>query len=368
MARSTPTYSSGTLPAVGSGQIQNVINKLVEKLTEHQSGGVNAWSLADQIDTGANYEAVFHSLGDRSLGSGAGDTDIWLYIHLATDDVTVEVAQDYSPTTGVWSTGAYRNAGGQSISNISDTAAVDWFSVCNEYEFYWYMLQSGNWQCFHVGQLIRPYSSALNGVARTTSQSGTGNGVVFGLDRDITANIKVGQYVWLVNQTPDGLGIQSVGVDLCPVQAITSNSITLDGVTNTYANGSLVGIDPAANYIAQGSASTIYFVSNMDGTYTTPTGSSGSVANPLVDLVDEAEWDPGPDQMYYGGQPFVKMGSNPSGFRGKMQHRRVFTFGTQVDQDIMEIDYDANQRWKCFVTSAVNGFSGHVNAIGPGAT
>ena len=370
MARSVPTYDAGTIPAAGSGNIDLWKAKLIEKLTEHQSGGVDAWELADQIDTGVNYEAVFHSVGDRSLVSGAGDADIWVWIHQrSNDDFQVRCAQDYSPTTGTWPGGAYREAGtGDFVTNVGDAQEIDWFSVCNEYEFHFIWVQGGSWHAVSFGQLIRPYSEALNGVARITSQSGTGNGVVIGVDRDITSNLEVGQTVWLLNQTPDGVGIQSVGIDLVEVTAKAAGSITVDGVTNTYAVGSLIGLDPCPLFVKNTASVTTYHAQKMDGSYASTTGQAGQAVNPLTPLVTEADFDPGVDQLYYGGQPFVKMSTFPSGFRGKFQHARIFTEGTQADQDIMQVDYDAAQQWKAFISSGVTWFSSYCTGYGPGAT
>lgn len=372
MARSTPTYDAGTIPAAGSGNIALFIAKIIEKLTEHQSNGEQAWELADQIDTGVDYEAVFHSVGDRSLGSGSnkGDTDIWVWIHQrSVDDFQMRVAQDYSPTDGNWAGGSYRPAGSSDFTtNVSDTAAIDWWSVCNEYEFHFIWLQGGVYHVFGFGQLIRPFSEALNGVARVTSQSGTGNGVVIGLDRDISGNIEVGQYVWLVNQTPDGNSIQSVGIDVCEVTAVGPSSITLDGVTNTYAVGSLCGLDPAPVFAKNASTGSIYFTGLLDGTYASESGNYGTTVNPGASALYEPDYDPGVDQLYVGFQPFVQMSIAPRGFRGKFQHVRIFTFGTQADQDLMEIDFDSGQRWKAFVSSGVLWFGGWVVGYGPGAS
>lgn len=373
MARSVGDYSSGVIPA-GGGTQQAFIDTIIAQLTAFQSNGEQAWELADLIASGANYEAVFHSVGDRSLGSGSnkGDTDIWVYFHKRTaDDYDIRVAQDYSPTTGVWLTGLHQEAGTGSFEvNLPDAASVDWWCVVNEYEFVFVFLTGGTYNMLHFGQTIRPYSDALNGVARITSQSGTGNGVVIGTDRDISGSIEVGQYVWLVNQTPDATGIQAVSNDAVEVIAVGSSSITVDGVVGTFAVGSLVGIDPAPTFVRTASTNAPYFVSSGDGSYSSPTASIASLVNPGATALTEGDYDPGYDQLYVGFQPYAVMATvtGPKGMRGKFQHVRAFTYGAQADQDIMQVDFDSAQEWKLFVSSGGTMFTNWGTGIGPGAT
>lgn len=372
MSRSAPIYDAGTIPASGGGNVTLWRDKIIEKLTEFQSNGEDAWELADQIDTGVDYEAVFHSVGDRTLGSGGniGDTDIWLWIHQrSVDDFVLRTSQDYSPTTGNWAGGSYRPAGTADFAtNVSQTQAIDWFSICNEYEFIFIWNQGGTWKVISIGALIRPYSAALNGVARITSQSGTGNGVTIGTDRDISGSLEPGQGVWLLNQTPDGVGIQSVGIDLVTVVSATSNTVVVDGVVGTFAVGSLIGFDPCPVYNKTTATSQCYFSQQLDGTYTTETAESGATVNPLLAILTESHFDPGPDNLYYGGQPFVKMNAQPAGFRGKHQHARIFTLGLEVDEDLMEVDFDSAQRWKVFISTNATWFSQYATGYGPGAS
>lgn len=372
MARSAPTFDSGVIPVAVSGNQVALMAKIVEKLTQHQSNGEQAWELANLIAAAPDYEAVFHSVGDRSLGSGSnkGDTDIWLYLHHSSPTAYVaKLAQDYSPTSGAW-TNAYREAGSSSNfgSSVSDTAEVAWWSICGEYQFIFIWLQSGTYSMLDVGQPIRPYSAALNGVARITSQSGTGNGVTIGVDRDISASLKAGQGVWLLNQTPDLTPIQSEAPNLVTVVSAGASSIVVDNVTGTFAVGSLIGIDPAPSYYRYGgSINTPYFTSLMNGNWTSATGQPGTVINPGAAAVTEGNFDPGPDQLYAGFQPYIKMVATPAGFRGKIQHIRSFTRGAQIDGDVMEVDYDTNQHWKVWSVSALNGFTAWMTGYGPGA-
>lgn len=371
MSRGVPTYSSGTIPA-GGGSQQAFIDTIVAQLTAYQSNGEQAWELADLIVAGANYEAVFHSVGDRSMGSGSnkGDTDIWIYLHKrSVSAYEAFCAQDYSPTTGNWSGGSHQDTDpGDFELNLVDTVAIDWWCVVNEYEFIFIWLKGGVYKTLHFGQPIRPFSEALNGVARITSQSGTGNGIIIGLDRDIISNIKVGQYVWLVNQTPDATGIQTVSNDLVEVIAIASNQMTVDGVVGTFAIGSFSGLDPVPTFVRATATGKNEFVSKLDGTWTGLIVQSATSINPGATIITESDFDPGPDQLYLGFQPYARMDDGPEGIRGKFQHMRMFTYGVQADQDLMEIDFDSGQRWKVFVTSGATIFVGWGMGIGPGAS
>lgn len=243
MAHGVPTFSSGTIPAAGSGVLQALLDKLVERITNYTSNGVQAWTKADVVsETYATYDVTFHSVGDRSLVSGAGDTDLWVrFYNISTTNIGGKVFQDYSPTSH---TGHRGQPASQSwLYSITDTGAVDWWTVVNEYGFVLVFAQGTTRRELVVGELVRIFSASVNGRGKITSQSGTGDGVVFGLDRDISNQITVGQRVWLVNQTPDGVSLQTPGVNIATVVAVGSSSITLDGITNTYAVGSLVGME-----------------------------------------------------------------------------------------------------------------------------
>lgn len=377
MARGTPTFSSGTIPSAASGVIDSIIEKIVDRLTNYQSNGEQAWELADEIVSGwSNYEAVYHSVGDRSLGSGSnkGDTDIWLYLHRNSDDILTQVAQDYSPTTGNWGSGAYREQGVSSngFNDLSDIHETDWWCVVNEYEFSFVIKQGGDWYALHAGQLIRPFGEKINGVARLTSQSGTGSSVTIGLDRDISSNISVGQSVWLMNQTPAATGIQSVGIDIVEVTAVSATDITVDGVTNTYAVGSLVGLDPAPVYHLPGGDSYVRLVQLADGTY------NGATSN-IAEMKKFTPGDPNDmnpvsaDGLYRAFPVYASMrtGSDPEVFRGQFEFMRMFPDGTQAALDIMRIDFDTSNQFILFDDSDVAPVAGATNyflGLGPGAS
>lgn len=372
MAHGVPIYDHGVLPTIqvgGTHQVEALTAKIVEKLTEYQSNGEQAWELAEDLGGSYSGDKVFHSVGDRSLGAGAnkGDTDVWIRInHYSIDDIRVQAYQDWSPTS---SSGYRETFSGGFAPNVGDYPAIFWWSVVNEYSIVFIFNQGGSWRLMRAGQVIRPVSDKLNGVARITSQSGTGNGVVLGLDRDISNNIQPGQIIWLVNQTPDGVALQSVAIDLVTVVSITASQMIVDGVVNTYAVGSLAGIDPMPTYANNATnLSGFYFVNGMSGLHTGPTGQVGTGFNPGLDMTREDQFDPGIDGLYRGFQPYVKMGVNPQGFRGKLEHMRFFTYGGQGDKDLMRIDLDDLQKWKAFTPGGLTMQSGWVFAIGPGAS
>lgn len=369
MARGTPEYNSGQIAAAGSGNIAAFMAMLETEITAYQSNGEDAWELADEIATGANYEKVFHSVGDRSLGSGTnkGDTDIWVYIHLATvDDIVVRAAQDYSPTTGVWSTGAYHEAGTSNwVTNLVDTQQIDWWRVSNEYEFVFVYTQGGIYHILHFGQVIRPYTETMNGVARITSVSGTGNNITVGLDRDISSKIQDTQYAWMVNQTPDATGLQSVGLDRVVVNSIGASSANVDGVVGTFAVGSLFGLDPHPVF-CRTTNTTTHMISEYDGTWTGATGQGATPLTLAATLDTDADCDPDINGLYHGYRIGLKMSSAPILFRGNFELYRIWSKGAQSDGDVMVIEYDSANRWTCFAATPV-AISATVCGIGPGA-
>lgn len=366
MARSAPIVDSGNIPS-GSGNRATFMNTLVAKLTEFQSGGTDAWELTNQFDVGASYDGVFHSVGDRTIAGGSGDTDIWIRLRMSSGTVYVQGAQDFSTIAASWTAGRYREINSSGTGSIDDTTAIDWFSVVNEYEFHFVWLQGGAWHSLSLGSLIRPYSDAIGGVGRITSQSGTGNGVVLGIDRDLTNDIQVGQKVWLVNQTPDGSALQSVGIDIVTVTAKTASTLTVDGVTNTYAVGSLVGWDPCPTFVKPSTSTTVCFGQKLDGSWSSSNGQIGYIHNIIDNVgITESDFDPGLDGLYAGGDCGVVMNSYPQGYRGKFQLVQIFTLGTQTDMDLMQVNFDATQQYKVLTSSGASWFSSYATGFGPG--
>jgi hypothetical protein len=367
MARGTPRISSGTLPIVGSGQRDIFYDKIISEITAYQSNGVQAWG----VTTIATREKVLHSVGDRALGAGGnvGDTDSWLYLMRTGSTIMCSIALDYSPTSGAWAN-AYRRAytTNYTLATPSDTAAIDWWMCVNEYEIFIQWVQSGARHCAYFGSLVRMYSTRINGLARITSQSGTGNGVILGTDRDISASIQVGQYVHLINQTPDGVAIQSVAPLLCVVKGVSSSTITCDGVSNTYAVGSLVGLDPASFWVFGDPAATPRGCMKFDCTWADNANSAAPTTLPFY-VGMEGDNDPCLDS-YYPMLEVVFLGSATPNIvpRGKTGFVRACPWGVQADGDLMQIEGDAAQIWKCWANVEYQFVGTYATCVGPGAT
>lgn len=369
MARGTPAFYEGT-HAAGGGSADAMMTAIIYCLTTYQSNGEQAWELAKEIDGNlATYKAVYHSVGDRSLGSGAnkGDTDIWIYLWRSGTSLYIATAQDYSPTDGGWSTAAYHAASSAAFVTIADATELNWWCVINEYEAQ-IIIDTGYYTSTAFGIPIRPHSAHMNGVGRITSQSGTGNGVSIGVDRDLTASLRAGQKVWLINQTPDLTSLQSVPINIVDVVSVGASTIVVDGVVNTYAIGSLLGYDPAANYIRTSGLTNCYCVSKLDGTWLSVTGQTMGMINTLSVLANEADIDPGPDGLYHCWPLWFKMSAVPSAVRGRVEHILMLGLGTQAAADLLRVDYDDAQRWQVFTTLPASLVTNWAAAYGPGAT
>lgn len=370
--RSTPTYSSGNIPAAGSGNRAVVLSTIETVVIAFQSNGEQAWEIVDDLNTGGKYDKVFHSVGNRALGSGSnkGDTDIWFRTKQSVgvgNIITCMAYQDWSPTSH---TGFRQNTTSGWVTGLSDSNEFDWWAVVNEYEiiFVLHDVTGGAWSSFSVGQVMRPYHARMDGVARITSQGGTGDEIVFGLDRDISAKIQIGQGVWFVNQTPSGQSLQSVEVDICTVIAITANSITVNGVTNTYALRSLCGLDPTPVYSTHASP-TAAFVSLLDGTYTSTTGQAADAWIDGKERMTYSHFDPGPDGNYWVGPIGLAMTHAPRSFRGWRQHVRSCPVTSLANEDVLILDFDTSDKWKVFIGSAAIYFDTYwVLLMGPGAS
>lgn len=367
MARSTPIVDHGIIPGP-AGVREAVWAKIIEKLTSILSAGVQAWTAADVIsDVPGNRQIVYHSLGDRSLVGGVGDADIWALVTMpSAGNYRTFMYQDWSPTSHT----GHRQAGytGGYTMSLNDTASVEWWFAGNEYEVIFILAQAGSYYAFGFGQLIRPFSEALGGICRnTTAITATPGTQVVSVDRDMTGKLQAGQRVWLLNQTPDGVSLQTPGVDLATVDAVGTSSVTLSGITQAYAIGSLIGLDPQPVYTSNNgplSNTNHYFPHKADGSYASASGQSGGTIHTGLQIT-EADVDPGPDQLYPGYQAFLKMSTSPALYRGKMQHVRAFATGLQANGDLMQVDFDAANQWWVFPGHAISNWS---PAIGPGAT
>ncbi|NJN95359.1 MAG: hypothetical protein HC875_15250 [Anaerolineales bacterium] len=115
MPRGIPIFNSGTI-ATGSTALDDFILLVRDQITSYQSNSQQAWEIytgsVNLPYTGTTQntrETWFHSVGDRSLGSGEnqGDTDIWVRFHQIgsitslSGVIGISVYQDYSPSTNI---------------------------------------------------------------------------------------------------------------------------------------------------------------------------------------------------------------------------------------------------------------------------
>ena len=377
MARGTPTVNSGSLGAVGSGQVENVHSTLRTELKAYQSNSTDAWAEVDVVDsTPATYNSVFHSIGDRTLGSGsnAGDTDLFCRIYKSSTTIYFVPYQDWTTDSGG---SGQRPANSTTYNKISmnDTSAVDWWRVSNEYEFSFLVRQDGVFNWAWMGHPIRPYAPGLTGRARVSVATSTTGSVTISLDRDIRSggeggagdDIQVGQNVWLLNQTPDAAALKSAYTEIVEVTAVTSNSITVSGVANQpYEIGSLVGLDPAPMgcFVEADGDTTVTWVQDRNTDYTI-NGKRGPVEHE-GQILSEAAHDPGADGLFpiFDAIMRVNTGTNGQGLRGYSDIVGFTPVGTQTDNDRMLDEIKTAKGWKVF-PSLLN--SSHAACIGYGS-
>lgn len=370
MSVGIPAYSTGIINS-GADYNYQLINVIRAGLKAYLSGGTPAWVDYDiVIPTLGSADYVLKSVGDPSLGIAGTLGDTSIYVRLVQDignsRFKINIFQDWSTDshTGLRETSA--------LYNPVVSGDIEWFLSVNEYGFVLVYVQGGIWQICQAGCLIRPFSAAINGVGRVlTATSGTGT-VVVALDRDISANIQIGQKVWLVNQTPLAAALATDYTELVSVSGVSSSTITVTGVTNTpYKIGSLVGIDPMPVFVHTGanlslpSGSIAYFTNDRDGS-----GSGGTYGYfGLLMSFDETLEDPSFDGLYVANPIVINMAATSlTGFRGFIGTRLfACSNGTFVDKDTMKIDFDAAQVYKIF-PSLSNPVGSWCPAIGPGAS
>jgi len=361
MARGTGAYSSGLING-GTQNRYDFFQAIITVMKAYQSNGENAWEELDVlVDAVPLYDVVLHSVGDRSLGSGVnkGDTDIFVRLHVASNQIYARAYQDWSATS---STGN-RATTDRSVAT-TDVDDIEYWMVVNEYEVMVVFLQNAGYKFIHFGKPSNPYTDRMNGIARMSVATSTTGTVIVSLDRDITANVQVGQKIWLLNLTEDGQVLSTDDTELVTVTAVTSNSITVSGVTHQpYAIGSFVGLDSIATHCYLSPTFGILdTVNNPDG------NALGSGTNKSMATVVsyENEFDPGWDGMYLGFRVYPVMSSPNYDFRGYWDHVRVFSRASQMDEDIYRVDFNDSDRWKFF--PSLGAITSYCVAIGPGAS
>jgi hypothetical protein len=371
MAQGTITYSSGTIAAAGSGNVTAFIRQLRTLLKAYAG---NAWVDGDVVnDVVGSVDYVMRSVGDPALGSGdnKGDTEIWVRIRQpSVTQVQVHAYQDWSATSHTGSREVYTSA-----FTMSDSAAIDWWIVYNQYKCVFFALQNSNWFAIVFGSVERTFPTELNGIARLSQATAGTGAITLNVDRDISTHLRAGQKVWLVNHTPVGQSLKTAHTEIVTVTSVGTSTIGVSGVANTpYEIGSLVGLDPCPTYMYQGAtlsaSSNFRAVSHRDSTYTGVT-SQTLVLDPAVTMTLANE-RPDVDGFYAGYEAAFRQSTSgagyAAGYRGNFgNHMLWFACGTQVDLDLHRLNYDDAKKYKVFYTLG-GGASSWLPAIGPGAS
>lgn len=368
MARSAPTFNSGTIS--GSNNVETLQTTLETEIKAFQSNSGDAWEEYEVVTaTAGSRDVVFRSLGDRTLVSGAGDAGLFARVdQSAATTIRFRGYQDWSTndTAGVRETTSTQ----VQWASLSTTEDIDWFRCSNEYQCSIVIVQGSDEYYVSFGSPRRDeIPAAVDGIAfASNAETTTGSNVVVELDRDISSNIRVGQQVWIYNQTATGNAIEAEAVQILEVAAIASGSITLN-LTASTAAGAIVGLDPSPMYMwgsTNSVVTTMYFTNKRDGTYTT----HGNTAQPKsiheLNTSWEASTDPGPDDLYLGSEFLVNMTTAPAGPRGTLETIFNCSQGSQADNtaDRMVANFSNSDRYQYFF-GLQTGSRGLM--IGPGA-
>lgn len=384
MTRSVATFISGTLPVTSSGQIDMLIGILTASIQNFTASfGGPAFELAETVTgASASIDLVFHSVGDRTLGTGShiGDVDIWFrFIRTAATTFQFGVMQDWSPTssnttntvngnTGVARPANANGTAGTQWTTISDTAAIDYWGVGNDYEHAFVFNQAGTYRFLHWGNPKRLAREGVNGIARIlTTLTGSG-AVTIQLDRNISGTttqdnvVKAGQRIHIIPQTPDNVAIVDANVDIVTVNSVVSgvggapHQMNVSTTSKTYPSGSLVGYQPANVFVTAGTTNfdtAVFFTNRPDGGFTG--AASQTAAHETATPVTEADVDPDPSNFYVGTGIYMysdqASNTGPRGTSGDVL--AVFPIGTQVNGDRMIV---GNKFYFVFPTITFGGF------------
>lgn len=307
MARGTPSYSTASLPAAtdAAAQLDAFLPILESAITAYQSNATDAWEVYAALDTSlASRDTVYRSVGDRTLGSGAGDTSAFVRLE-RTSSITLQFStyQDWSTASN---TGVRQSSPAAVSLGAGAATSLEYFFCYNEYEFHCVLNEDSGaaWRYFGWGVADRSHvPPAATGIAFLDSAVTTGSSVVCALDRDISSDITVGQYVWITNRTAAGDPLEPADVEVVEVTAVSSTpNITLAQLNNNYAAGAIVGFDPIGCFCwtAGNTAATPLQCSND------ASGASGGQnafwALPFDDIPNEAGEDPEAITGLYRGQ------------------------------------------------------------------
>jgi hypothetical protein len=354
----------------------------VAELTAFQSNATDAWeeyafvTLAPLV----LFDRVYRSLGDRTLVSGAGDANLFVRIQRVGFTIYFNAYQD-------WDTGAetgLREAvvmGGHGVT-LDDAAQIDYWGVRNEYEFVIVWKQLGISYFLVLGSPVRSHVPSLaSGIARSTANVTAGAGAIIPLDRDISAEISVGQRIWVYDVVDTGASFPLLhnNAEIAEVSAVTATNITVVNLANNHGTAtskSIVGLDPCPMYVHAGSNSssmTPYFTNLLDASYIA-SFSQSHVFSPMFPSIGffSSQNAPASTYFYTGVRAHAfsygsSGGPTNGGFRGYPEHLFWWPIGTQIDGDRMIPNYDVTQAQKIFPSLPYGGAPIGL-AIGPGAT
>ena len=364
MARGVPAVTKGTITA-GANRRYQAIKTLENFLVSYLSNGEPAWEVAEVRDASlSTYDVVLHSVGDRSLGTGAnkGDTDIWARLYISSSSIVNTAYSDYNPAT---STGNRGTSGTNTRFSFSDDTEFDYWIVCNEYEAVMVLSQGGSWDMIHFGKCINGIEdSKISGTARITTETvGTGT-VVIDIDRDITANITVGQKIWLHNQTEDGaVSLAADQIEIVDVDAVTASTITVSGVSNAgYKPGSLVGL--YSGYIFAFAYVNLWRFYYQWVARNNATGPYNFAYPDIPANLTESAQDPDNSGVYRMYSVVFNFSSS-NGSPGRPELTIASPLGTQQGGDRMLLGGDPTKAYWVFPALDCSGL---ILCIGPGAT
>jgi hypothetical protein len=400
MARGTPDLRKGTIPAAVSGVRDAVYTAVETALMAYQSAGVDAWEVHDAVDaTPATRNMVYVSRGDRNLVALAGDTRIYVQLQRrsngwATQEINLSLYQYWDAATNTGYNGTAYKYGQTTLlssngsSYVNDTDAVAWWAAGNEYEFIFILKQAGVFGWIQFGQPDRAFvSPAYSGVAFTSGAETAGTGVVIDIDRDLTGLVTDGQKIWIVD-AQGGTGDVEI-TTMTTFTAGTPDTVTMD-LVNDYTAGAIIGWDPCPMILSGdpsgGTASSKSWYTCLDAS-ATGTGitvvTSNTTSTPGTWFMNDyglmipgSQWDeqyqdPSPlSDLYMGTKVMFNQydnAANPNQGefpRGVSDIISYWAHGTQLDEDVMQANNDANQSWRVFPSLPTD--SGTILGIGGG--
>lgn len=388
-------FVTGSYTEVAVDGFGQNLSAFMSFMSSYVVGGYTCWKLENPgtmyNDIGGvgylNYAMpVYHSIGDPTVGAGInrGNTDIWFALRILRAPQlstawtgVMGVARDMEPAAfgdtannQVWfKNHSYAPNGDQTSSwhPSADGETHNYWGVINPYSFIWHTKRDDGLvnNFTMVTSPYRPFAQSISGVGRISAQTLMAPGVYrFDVDRDLTGSLKVGQPVWLVNQTPDAAILQSVTTEVPIITALTATQITCSPVLNTYADASLVGYDPvptihqaASGGIVAGASGNQRCITGVDDSPTTHSFYDSAVTTYLG--ITEADYDPASYLNYLGTDAMI-VETEGDVFRGRDFHK-IFAENGQVDGDIM-IDQDG-LKYMCLPLGSPAGWC---FAYGPG--